>query len=70
VAPLQRFCKTTWVLARRHPQLLAVEAGDGTLREVDGEAAVVDRQQLYLLALQHFSQKYVVLLIHRLAGSE
>jgi hypothetical protein len=42
----------------------------GYLREVDGEAAVVDRQQLYLLAPQHFSQKYVVHLLHRLAGSE
>jgi hypothetical protein len=37
---------------------LLAEAGDGILREVDGEPAVVFRQQPYLLAPQHFSQKY------------
>jgi hypothetical protein len=50
--------------------LLAFEAGDGILREVHGEPAVAVRQQLYLLAPQHFGQKYVVPLLRRLARSE
>src|SRR5260370_32269570 len=47
---------------RCHSQLSAVEQGDGMLREVDREPAVVLLQQAYSLAPENFTQKHLVLL--------
>src|SRR5438270_4417924 len=47
---------------RRHSQLLTVESGNGYLGKINGEPAVIDRQQSNRLAPENFAQKHILLL--------